>query len=139
MNETAGALLGRTHMVAYCTRLVLSASTEAIKATRSTICADPHRHGRTRAALQTQEENQAPTNREQTQTGQADAGGERVDAMGSLPRPGPCIVASGGHDQEASRTNAVRGHVSSTNQPPQPDEPEPVPGDESKRDQKRGS
>jgi hypothetical protein len=65
---------------------------------------------------------------------EADAGGERVDATGSLPRPEPHIVASGGHDQEGSRANAVGGHVSSTNRPPQPDEPDSVPGDENERD-----
>jgi hypothetical protein len=53
-------------------------------------------------------------------------------------RPEPHTVASDGHDQEWSRANAVGGHVSSTNRPPQPDEPESAPGGESEHDQKRG-
>ena len=58
---------------------------------------------------------------------QTDAGGKRVDATGSLPRPEPHVVVGGGHDQEGSGANVVGGHVFSTNQPPQPDEPVPVP------------
>jgi hypothetical protein len=53
-------------------------------------------------------------------------------------QPEPHTAASDGHDQEGSKANAVGGHVSSTNRPPQPDEPESAPGDEGEHDQKRG-
>jgi hypothetical protein len=75
--------------------------------------------------------------RKQGRTG-ADAGGERADATGSLPRPGPHVVAGSSHDQEGSGFDAVREQVFSTNRPPQLDEPEPVPGGESENDQKGG-
>jgi hypothetical protein len=39
----------------------------------------------------------------------ADAGGERVDATGSLPRPGPHGMGSGSHGQGGDGTNVVRG------------------------------
>jgi hypothetical protein len=58
----------------------------------------------------------------------ADTGGEGVDATGSLPRPEPRVVASGGHDRKR--------YSSSTNL--QPTEPEPVPGDGSESDQEGG-
>ena len=57
----------------------------------------------------------------------ADAGGERVDATGSLPRPGPHVVASGDHDQEGGEANAVGEQVLPANRPSRPTTPEPVP------------
>ena len=50
-----------------------------------------------------------------------DAGGERVNATGSLPRPGPHIVVGGGDDREGSGANAVGGQFFSTDQPSQSD------------------
>ena len=44
---------------------------------------------------------------------------ERVDATGSLPRPGPYIAVDGSYDHEDSGSTVVGGHVSSMNQPPQ--------------------
>jgi hypothetical protein len=54
-----------------------------------------------------------------------EAGGERIDATGSLPRPEPHADASGSHEGGDNG-----GQPFSTNQPPRPDEPEPVPGRE---------
>jgi hypothetical protein len=67
------------------------------------------------------------SNKHKSSGTETDAGGERVDATGSLPRLEPHVVVGGGHDQEGSGATAVGGHVFSTNQPPQPDDPEPVP------------
>jgi hypothetical protein len=66
----------------------------------------------------------------------ADASGERAD--GPLPRTEPHVVAGGGRDQEGSASNAVGEQVFSTNTPPQPDKPKPVPGDKSENDQEEG-
>jgi hypothetical protein len=63
------------------------------------------------------------------------AGGERVDATGSLPQPGPHVVASGDHDQEGGNANAVGEQVLPANRPWRLSEPEPVPGGESENDQ----
>jgi hypothetical protein len=54
----------------------------------------------------------------------ADAGGERVDAAGSLPQPEPHVVADSGHDQEGSGTNAVGGQLFPKDRPPQSDDEE---------------
>ena len=44
---------------------------------------------------------------------EADAGGESVDATGSLPQPGPHVIAGG--------ADAVQRRLLSTDRPPQPD------------------
>jgi hypothetical protein len=66
-----------------------------------------------------------------------DTGGERVGTIGSLPRPEPHVAGSG-HDQEGSGVSIVGEQVFSTNRPPQPDEPDSVPGGESESDREGG-
>ena len=66
----------------------------------------------------------------------ADAIGGRAD--GPLPRPEPHVVVGGGRNQEGSGSNAVGEQVFSTNSPPQPDKPEPVPGDKNESDREEG-
>ena len=58
---------------------------------------------------------------------ETDAGGERVGATGSLPQPGPHVVASGDHDQEGGEANAVGEQVLPSNRPSRLSGPEPVP------------
>jgi hypothetical protein len=83
---------------------------------------------------------QQPGNKRKPERSGADAGGERVDSTGSLPRPEPHVLSGGDHDQEGSGVNVVEGHVFSTNRPSQPDEPEPVPvrGSEDDREGREG-
>ena len=74
-------------------------------------------------------------NKHKQSKARADVSGERVDATGSLPRSVPHVLVGGGHDQEGDGANAVGEQDFSTNRPPQPDEPESVPGGESEHDQ----
>jgi hypothetical protein len=66
----------------------------------------------------------------------ADADGERVDSTDSFLWPEPHVVAGGGHEREGNGANA--GQVRSTGRPPQPGEPEPVPGRGTETDQEGG-
>ena len=68
----------------------------------------------------------------------ADAGGEWVDSASSLSRLEPPVVAGGSHAREDNGANADERQVSSTDQTPQPDEPESVPARGSKGDQEGG-
>ena len=58
----------------------------------------------------------------------AGARGERAGSSASLPQPETHVVAGGGHDRGGNETNTDERQVVSTDGPPQPDEPEPVPG-----------
>jgi len=62
-----------------------------------------------------------------------DARGERAGSSASLPQPEPHVVAGGAHDQGGDGVNTDGCQVFSTDEPLQPDEPEPAPG----RDQER--
>jgi len=65
------------------------------------------------------------------------AGGERVDPMGSLPRAEPHVAAGGSHDQRGDGANVVGGQVTSTVRLLQPDEPGSAPTCGSVNDQER--
>ena len=67
-----------------------------------------------------------------------DAGGERVDASGSLPQPRPHVIASGDHNQEGGEANAVGEQVLPSNRPSRLSKPEPMPGGESENNQEEG-
>ena len=66
-------------------------------------------------------------------TAGTDSGGEGVDSASSLPQSGSHIIAGSSHDGE---TDGRR--VYSTDQPPQSDQPEPVPACGSENDQGGG-
>jgi hypothetical protein len=67
-----------------------------------------------------------------------DAGGETIDAAGSLPRPEPHVVVGGGSDQGGSGANAVGEQVFPANQPLRPGEPVLAPGGGGEDDQGGG-
>jgi hypothetical protein len=67
----------------------------------------------------------------------ADVGGDTVDSTGSRPGSEHHIVAGGSHDQEGKEPSAGGGQVLPTIQPPQPDEPGPVPERGSVNDDER--
>ena len=60
-----------------------------------------------------------------------DARGERIESSGSLLSPEPRVVVGGGHDHGDGADTGGR-QTDSMARLPQPDEPEPVPGHESK-------
>jgi len=64
--------------------------------------------------------------------GEAGTDGEIVDASSSLPQPEPHVVAT---DEDGSGANADGRQACSTDPPPQPDEPGPVPAGGSETDQ----
>ena len=68
----------------------------------------------------------------------ADAGGGRVDPADSLSQPEPHIIAGGSNNREDNGADEGGLQARSTDQPPQPDESEPVPACGGENDQQRG-